>query len=63
MNALSHAMLGFGAGVVSREEVRLNQHVDAEGNIHANISEMPIMVLKANSNKIRNLRKAALRTT
>ena len=60
MNALSHAMLGFGAGAISKEEVRLNQYVDVEGNVHSNISEMPIMVLKASSNKIRNLRKAAI---
>jgi|GEM_PF-4591894 len=33
MNALSHAMLGFGAGTVSRADVHLNQYVDAEGNV------------------------------
>ena len=60
MNALSHTMLGFGAGAVSKEEIHLNQYVDAQGNVHSNISEMPIVVLKANSNKIRNLRTAAI---
>lgn len=60
MNALSHAMLGFGAGVVTKEEVHLNQYEDSERNKHENISEMPIMVLKTRPNKIRELRKAAL---
>lgn len=57
MNALAHAMLGFGATI---SEPHLNKYVDAEGNEHKNISEMPIVVLKANSNKIRGLRKLAL---
>lgn len=60
MNALAHAMLGFGAAVVGREEVKLNKYEDSEGNIHQNISEMPLIVLKASSNKIRNLRKMAI---
>jgi len=56
MNALAHAMLGFGAGVVSREDVKLNEYIDADGNIHDNISEMAIVVLKAKSQHIRTLR-------
>ena len=60
MNALSHAMLGFGSGVVSKEEVKLNEYEDVDGNIHRNISEMPIIVLKASSNKIRGIRKLAI---
>jgi hypothetical protein len=34
--------------------------VDADGGNHPWISEMPFMILKANSNKIRGLRKSAL---
>ncbi len=60
MNALAHAMLGFGAGAVSKEDVRLNRYVDADGGIHDNVSEMPIVVLKARPNKLKNLRKAAV---
>lgn len=60
MNALSHAMLGFGAGAVTKEDVKLNKYDDADGGVHSNISEMPIVILKANSNKIRNLRKLAI---
>ncbi len=57
--AISHAMLGFGAGAVSGEEVRLNKYEDASGNVHNNISEMAIVVLKASSNKIREMRNQA----
>ena len=59
MNALAHAMLGFGAGAVDKEEVKLNKYEDADGHIHENISEMPIVVLRAGSNKIRKIRNQA----
>ncbi|MDD9953570.1 MAG: DUF2000 domain-containing protein [Candidatus Woesearchaeota archaeon] len=58
MMALSHAMLGFGASS-DAAEVKLNKYIDADNGVHENISEMPIVVLKANSNKIRTLRKLA----
>jgi len=58
--AMAHAMLGFGAGVIKKEDVQLITYNDADGGIHANISAMPIVVLKANSNKIRGLRKLAI---
>lgn len=60
MMALSHAMLGFGAGLTDRQEVRLNRYEDASNGVHEPISEMPIVVLKGSSNKIRELRKSAL---
>jgi hypothetical protein len=60
MMAISHAMLGFGAGVTDGKEVRLNEYLDADGNAHRNISEMPIVVLKADSGQIRALRKSAI---
>jgi hypothetical protein len=59
MNALSFAMLGFGSNVVNKEEVKINKYEDAEGNIHDNISEMPIIILKAGSNKIRTIKNKA----
>lgn len=59
MNALAHMSLGFGAHL-SKERLRLSNYVDQDGNEHPNISEMPFMILKANSNKIRNLRLACL---
>ena len=59
MNALAHSMLGFGAGSVTKEEVHLNKYEDADGNIHDNISEMGIVVLRASSNKIRAIKNKA----
>lgn len=58
MNALAHMSIGFGS-VIGKEPLRLTNYVDADGGSHPNISEMPFMILKANSNKIRALRAAA----
>ncbi len=59
MNALAHMCIGFGS-VIGEEPLRLTNYIDAEEGSHPNISEMPFMILKANSNKIRALRQAAL---
>ncbi|WP_068466785.1 DUF2000 domain-containing protein [Candidatus Protochlamydia phocaeensis] len=59
MNALAHMCIGFGADI-GKELLRLTDYMDADGGSHPNISEMPFMILKANSNKIRALREAAL---
>ncbi len=59
MNALGHMALGLGAAAGS-EECRLTDYRDADGGSHDNISEMPFIVLKANSNKIRQLRKVCI---
>lgn len=59
MNALAHICIGFGS-VIGKEPLRLTNYIDAEGGSHPHISEMPFMILKANSNKIRALRQAAL---
>lgn len=58
MNALAHMCIGFGAEI-GKEPLRLTSYIDADGGIHPNISEMPFMILKANSNKIKGLRQAA----
>lgn len=55
MNALAHMCIGFGADI-GKEKLRLTCYQDADGNTHPHISEMPFMILKANSNKIRALR-------
>lgn len=60
MNALSHVIFGIGNSLISKEEAQLTKYIDKDGKIHDNISEMPIIVLKASSNKIRNLRKIAI---
>jgi len=58
MNALAHMCIGFGASI-GKEPLRPTDYRDADGDSHPHISEMPFMILKANSNKIRNLRQAA----
>jgi hypothetical protein len=58
MNALAHMCIGFGSEI-GKDPLRLCQYVNADGGVHPNISEMPFMILKANSNKIRALRLAA----
>lgn len=59
MNALAHMCIGFGSEI-GKEPLRLTNYIDGDGGSHAFISEMPFMILKANSNKIRGLRQAAL---
>jgi hypothetical protein len=59
MNALAHMCIGFGASI-GKEPLRLSDYRDRDGGQHPNISEMPFMILRANSNKIRQLRDAAL---
>lgn len=58
MNALAHMCIGFGAAI-GRDPLRLTPYIDADGNTHPNISEMPFMVLKTNGTKLRTLREAA----
>jgi hypothetical protein len=58
MNALAHMCIGFGSEI-GKEPLRLTNYIDADGGSHPCISEMPFMILKANSNKIRALRQAA----
>jgi hypothetical protein len=59
MNALAHLCIGFGAKI-GQEPLRLTNYKDADGGNHPYISEIPFMVLEANSNKIRALRQAAI---
>ena len=59
MNALAHMCIGFGSSI-GKDPLRLSNYIDADGGSHPCISEMPFMILKANSNKIRGLRQAAL---
>lgn len=59
MNALAHMCIGFGS-VIGNEPLRLTNYIDADGGSHPHISEMPFMILKANSNKIRTTRLVSL---
>ena len=58
MNALAHMCIGFGSEI-GKDPLRLTNYLDADDGSHPFISEMPFMILKANSNKIRGLRIAA----
>jgi len=58
MNALAHMCIGFGSEL-GKDLLRLTHYIDADGGTHPNISEMPFMILKANSNKLKSLREAA----
>lgn len=59
MNALAHMCIGFGSEI-GKEPLRLTNYIDGDEGSHPSISEMPFMILKANSNKIKALRQAAL---
>lgn len=59
MNAVAHMCMGFGA-TIGAEALRLTEYKDANGGSHPNISEMPFIILKANSNKIRLIRNQAI---
>lgn len=59
MNALAHMSLGLGASVSNREELRLQDYIDASNHIHPQISDIPFIVLRATTNQIRTLRQAA----
>lgn len=58
MNALAHMCIGFGADI-GKALLRPTNYVDADGGNHPHISEMPFIILKTNSNKIRGLRMQA----
>jgi len=59
MNALAHMCIGFGA-VIGQGPLRLTHYQDADGGSHPYISEMPFIILSANSNKIKKLREDAM---
>lgn len=58
MNVLAHMAIGLGASTTDKNELRLIDYADANGNSHANISELPFIILRAKSfNHLRELRK------
>ena len=60
MNALAHMAVGLGGSVQNREELRLQDYVDADSGKHPQISDLPFIILRGGSGQIRNLRKAAM---
>lgn len=61
MNAVAHMAAGLAASYPQLAEMRFDNYTDKDGNMHANISDNPFIVLRAgNSNKIRTLRQALI---
>jgi hypothetical protein len=59
MNALAHASIGLGAKI-GPQALCLDTYIAKDGFRYGNISQMPFMILAANSNKIRGLYEWAL---
>ncbi len=60
MNALAHMSIGLGGSISNKEELRLQDYTDKDNGKHPNISDIPFIILRGNSNKIRALRKACI---
>ncbi|MBU3964860.1 DUF2000 domain-containing protein [Patescibacteria group bacterium] len=58
MNALAHMSLGMGASVENKAGFRFVDYVDGDGNSHANIPELPFIILRTkNPEEFKELRK------
>lgn len=58
MNALAHASIALGS-VIGKENLQLVDYIDKDDHCFPNISKMPFIILRANSNKIRSLYEKA----
>jgi len=59
MNALAHMAIGLGAAI-EKPLLELSTYVDADKNEHPFISNIPFIILRANSSKIAQLRAQAI---
>ena len=61
LNAIAHASIGLGAMIAneSRDEIKLLNFTDKDGNIHPNISALSLIVLRGTSGNIRRLKHEA----
>lgn len=59
LNALAHLSLSMGASL-GTEAAHLIDYQDQSGEIHPRISKLPVIILRATSNKIATLRQIAL---
>ena len=58
MNALAHMALGLGASVEDRAGFRFVDYADGDSNSHANISELPFIILRTKDpEELKELRK------
>lgn len=58
MNALAHMSIGLGAEL-GKENLRLDNYQDKEGNVYPNISQIPFIILRGKSQEIRKIMLAA----
>jgi hypothetical protein len=56
MNALAHMSIGLGASIENKDDLRLVDYKDGDGNSHPNISELPVIICKAKDSSIKELR-------
>lgn len=59
MNALAHTSIAFGAKL-EKEKLHLVDYIDKDSHIYPDISKMPFIILRENSNKIRSLYQQAV---
>ena len=57
MNALAHMAIGLGASIENKQDLKLVDYVDGDGNSHPNISELPFIILKSSGQGLKDLRK------
>ncbi|MBU4274311.1 DUF2000 domain-containing protein [Patescibacteria group bacterium] len=58
MNALAHMALGLGASAENKTGLRFVDYADGDSNSHANISELPFIILRTkNPEELKGLRK------
>lgn len=62
LNAIAHASIGLGSMVTgkNRDEMKLLNFIDNDGNTHPNISALSLIVLRGTSGNIRRLRREAI---
>ena len=57
MNALAHMSVGLGASIEDKDGLRLVDYTDGDGKSHTNLSELPFIILRGSSNKMKALRE------
>lgn len=60
MNALAHMCIAFGAKIGS-DKLQLVDYIDKDNHRYPDISKIPFIILRENSNKIRSLYQQAIK--
>jgi hypothetical protein len=58
MNALAHMVIGLG-GALDKNDLKLDNYKDKNGNVYPNISQMPFIILRGKSTEIKKAVLAA----